>query len=409
MLEYEAHERVIIATLSASPALLSEVALALRPHHFASPALGEVYANMLHHGALDATTALRFLSPDALRSLGGAAGVCELFQLAPVSDVMPYVREVIQAFHRRVAHAALRRAADQLAEGADIGSAIAELLASISRSDSSQEFCGEDAGELFKQYVDQMFQSRASGFGVKPIDYAIGGLRAGRLHIVAGQSGSGKTTLMVQAALQAARAGRQAVIVSAEMTPAQIMAIAISHLSGVSIAPMDLLEYRRAGKYPEPLHVAVQRMREIGKAFVVIEKPAPSLADLHLYAQRYLRGTQGLLVCDYLQIMSPPAGAQNREQEVSRNAAGLKELAVRADIAVLTGSQLNREGMTRESEAPLHHTDVLLRIEQPQDEESSEPRVKMRIVKNRGGAVGAHEVVFAKKRAAFFSVEREMV
>lgn len=408
VLANEQYERLVLATISARPSLLSSVALVLSPHHFSNPHLAEVYEVMIKRGATDASAIVPQLSPSALDGLGGAAGVCQILQLAPVNDISPYVGEIVQAFMRRETHRALNNAAARVASGDDVPEVIGALMERVSKHSAFREVTAESAPEMLESYVNGIFASRATGFGIPTLDSAIGGIRSGRLHIIAGQSGGGKTTLMVQAALQALRAGRTVVFVSAEMTPEQIVSVAISHLAGMSLSPDSLAALARKGEklqLPAPVVEAVQRFKSFGNRFIIVEKSLPSVADAHLLCKRYLTGKNGLLIVDYLQIMAAPAGAANREQEVSRNAIGLKSVANSESVAVITGSQLNREGSTRESEAPLHHSDVLLRIEpsEPTAEGAPLPCV-IRIIKNRGGATGTRNVMFARQKAGFFAV-----
>jgi replicative DNA helicase len=70
-----------------------------------------------------------------------------------------------------------------------------------------------------------------------------------------------------------------------------------------------------------------------------------------------------LIVVDYIQIIR---GIRNRgdsrEQEIASISGGLKQLAKTMNCAVLTGTQLNDDGKTRESRAIEQDSDVLVII-----------------------------------------------
>jgi replicative DNA helicase len=71
---------------------------------------------------------------------------------------------------------------------------------------------------------------------------------------------------------------------------------------------------------------------------------------------------------------------KSREQEVAEISRGLKKMAKQHGCPVITASQLNEEGRTRESRAIVNDADVLLTID-PEDE-------KVVISKNREGERG---------------------
>jgi replicative DNA helicase len=74
-------------------------------------------------------------------------------------------------------------------------------------------------------------------------------------------------------------------------------------------------------------------------------------------------GKLDLVVVDYLQLIrGNRARGESREEEVARVSGGLKQLAKRLACPVLSASQLNEEGKTRESRAIEQDADVLLGI-----------------------------------------------
>ena len=64
-------------------------------------------------------------------------------------------------------------------------------------------------------------------------------------------------------------------------------------------------------------------------------------------------GDLGLIVVDYLQLMSSPRRAENRQVEVSEMSRGLKILARELDCPVMVGSQLNRQLEYRQDKRPM--------------------------------------------------------
>jgi replicative DNA helicase len=64
-------------------------------------------------------------------------------------------------------------------------------------------------------------------------------------------------------------------------------------------------------------------------------------------------GDLGLVVVDYLQLMSTPRKAENHQVEVSELSRGLKVLARDLDVPVLALSQLNRSLEYRADKRPM--------------------------------------------------------
>ena len=73
-------------------------------------------------------------------------------------------------------------------------------------------------------------------------------------------------------------------------------------------------------------------------------------------------GSLDLVIVDYLQVEAERQKGQNREEAVAGVSGGLKQLAKARGCPVLTGSQLNKEGKSRESEAIEFDSDVSLLI-----------------------------------------------
>src|SRR4029078_5545652 len=87
----------------------------------------------------------------------------------------------------------------------------------------------------------------------------------------------------------------------------------------------------------------------------VDDTPALSLLELRARAQTLKRRQPdlGLVVVDYLQLMTTGRNEESRVQEVSSISRGLKEIAKDLDLPVVALSQLNRSPEQRHDKRPM--------------------------------------------------------
>lgn len=128
----------------------------------------------------------------------------------------------------------------------------------------------------------------------------------------------------------------------------------------------------------------------------------------------------GLIVIDYLQLMSGEEKAGNREQEVAKISRGLKNLAQELDVPIIALSQLSREmgsknitweygppiSAIRESGAIEQDADVIMMLWGPSDgdianDSSLEGRRRVRIAKQRNGVLVTEELDFKNEIQVF--------
>src|SRR4029434_2785104 len=100
------------------------------------------------------------------------------------------------------------------------------------------------------------------------------------------------------------------------------------------------------------LTTAIQKMHEA--PLYIDETPAMTAIDLRARARRLSRtcGKLGLIIVDYLQLMSASAVGENRATEISEISRGLKALAKELGVPVVALSQLNRSLENREDKRP---------------------------------------------------------
>jgi replicative DNA helicase len=91
------------------------------------------------------------------------------------------------------------------------------------------------------------------------------------------------------------------------------------------------------------------------KAIYLDEPPALNPIDLRARARRLHRqcGKLGLIVIDYLQLMSGSSNGENRATEISEISRSLKSLAKELECPVIALSQLNRSLEQRPNKRPV--------------------------------------------------------
>jgi len=188
--------------------------------------------------------------------------------------------------------------------------------------------------------------------GYVDVDKITAGLQKGDLIIVAGRPSMGKTTLAVNIAEHVAiDQGMPVLIFSMEMGAPQL---ALRMLGSVGRIDQQRLRTGRLldGDWPR-LTATMQKMHDA--QLYIDESPALNALDLRARARRQARacGQLGLIVVDYLQLMSATSQGENRATEISEISRSLKALAKELRVPVIALSQLNRTVETRTDKRPV--------------------------------------------------------
>lgn len=208
----------------------------------------------------------------------------------------------------------------------------------------------ERIDELYHREGDNDVTGIPTGF--VDLDRMTSGLQAGDLVIVAGRPSMGKTSFSMNIAEHVAiEQGLPVAVFSMEMGAVQL---AMRMLGSVGMLDQHRM---RTGKlqtddWPRVTH-AVQRMQ--GAQVYIDETPGLSAVDLRARARRLARqcGQLGMIVIDYIQLMSSNGSGENRATEISEISRSLKSLAKELECPVVTLSQLNRSLEQRPNKRPV--------------------------------------------------------
>ena len=123
----------------------------------------------------------------------------------------------------------------------------------------------------------------------------------------------------------------------------------------------------------------------------------------------------GLIMIDYLQLMTSGSNAENRVQEVSQISRSLKVLAGDLEVPVLALSQLSRAVESRTDKRPMlsdlresgsieQDADLVMflyRDEYYNENSEDQGLAEMILAKHRNGPIGTEKLAFLKRYAKF--------
>jgi len=217
----------------------------------------------------------------------------------------------------------------------------------------------------------------------------------------------GKTALSLNIAEHVAvEQGLPVAVFSMEMAATQL---AMRMLGSVGRLDQHKLRTGRLADddWPRLTH-AIQKMNDA--QLYIDETPALNPIELRARARRLARtcGTLGLIVIDYLQLMSSSGNGENRATEISEISRSLKALAKELNCPVIALSQLNRSLEQRPNKRPImsdlresgaieQDADVILFIYRDEVYNPDSPdkgTAELIIGKQRNGPIGSVRLTF---------------
>ena len=252
--------------------------------------------------------------------------------------------------------------------------------------------------------------------GFYDLDNMTAGLQPGDLIILAARPSMGKTAFVVNIGENVAiNEGLPVVIYSMEMGAAQLALRMVG-----SVGRIDQSRLRLGRLADDEWGRLSEAVDKLGKAHIYIdESPGLSPSEVRARARRQARisGQLGLIIIDYLQLMSGNGGnEENRATVIGEISRGLKALAKELKCPVIALSQLNRSVETRPDKRPMmsdlresgaieQDADIIMfiyRDEYYTKEECKEPGVaEIIIAKQRNGPVGTVKLAFARQHTKF--------
>lgn len=229
-----------------------------------------------------------------------------------------------------------------------------------------------------------------------------GGLRPGKLIILAARPAVGKSSLAMQICINLAEAGHGAAFLSQEM-PTQDLMDRVGSNVGRILLDNIITGNLRDCEWPR-MTEAVDRLATL--PLFLDDQPALTLTDISAKARALVRqhGIK-LLVLDYIQLCGSRKTADKRHHQIEEISRGLKALAKQLGITVIALSQLNRTLESRiggkpqlsdlkESGAIEEDADVVVLLSLNHINDFGAKVVEADFAKNRQGRIGSAALAF---------------
>ena len=186
--------------------------------------------------------------------------------------------------------------------------------------------------------------------GFIDLDYKTSGMHPSDLVLIAARPSMGKTAFVNIAQYMAFRKDVTVAIFSLEMSKEQLVNRLLAMESHV-----DSQNMRTGNLKDEDWTKLVEGADIIGRSNLIIDDtPGISIAEMRSKCRKYkLEHNLGIIMIDYLQLMSGSGKSDSRQQEISDISRSLKALARELSVPVIALSQLSRAVEQRPDHRPM--------------------------------------------------------
>ncbi|MBQ2287913.1 MAG: replicative DNA helicase [Lachnospiraceae bacterium] len=255
--------------------------------------------------------------------------------------------------------------------------------------------------------------------GFYDLDYKTSGFQPSDLILIAARPSMGKTAFVLNLAQHIAVKNHvTTAIFSLEMSKDQLVNRILSMESKV-----DSQLLRTGNLSANDWEKLIESAGEISKAPLIIDDtPGISISELRSKCRKMkLENNLGLVIIDYLQLMSGGKRSESRQQEISEISRSLKALAREINAPVIALSQLSRACETRPDHRPMlsdlresgaieQDADVVMFIYRDDyyNKDTDKKNIsEIIIAKQRNGPIGTVELVWLPNYTKFANKSKQ--
>ncbi len=394
---------------------LSIATATLKPEDFYSPdhrmVFDAVCALAMGQKPVDIITVSDYLdSRGALSKCGGLSYISTLPDMAPV---VAHVESYVDIVRQKAILRRLLQTMDEIRGWCFDDSDDADRLLDLSVKrifdirenrdqsgfSSMREIIAQTINDIHKIRSGEM-QDRSVKTGYSTLDRVLGGLTNGSLVIIAARPSMGKTALALNIVQKTALIhGVACAVFSLEMSKEEVASRMLSVQARMNS------KHIHSGKLTQSDWERLADVVKVlsGAPIYIDDRSGTTVLEIQSRCRQLkLEGKLGLVVIDYMQLMSGGSRRnENRQQEVSEISRSLKIMAKDLDVPVIAISQLSRASEHRNDKSPIlsdlrdsgsieQDADVVMFLHRPsyyeKDHEYLETEVaELNIAKNRQG------------------------
>ena len=428
-------EQSILGSILIDKDAITKVADILTPEDFYQPSHEKIFEIILElydkNQPIDILTVTsRLKEKDILKDVGGSSYLAELTNQVPTSSHVQNYAKIVK--EKRVLRDLIKASAEITEDAFEPSRDVEEMLdtieqriMSISQKSLPQNFIHikDELKEAYER-IERLHRGEAGLHGIPTgfpeLDNLLSGFQKSDLIILGARPSLGKTALALDIVRHVAiKTGVPVGVFSLEMSREQVIDRLISAESQVPLWKL------RTGRISNDMEFQMiqHALDGLSKSSIFIDDSAsPNIMQMRSMARRLqMEHGLGLLVVDYLQLITPRTNVESMVQQVTEISRGLKTLARELKVPILALSQLSRAVEQREQKRPRladlresgsieQDSDVVLfiyrqdreRIDLAPEEQNT---AEIIISKHRNGPLGSVKLKFDQERVTFRSLE----
>ena len=427
-------EKAILGSIMLRPGAIHEITDLIRADSFYAVKHSQIFKTMLDLSSrgepIDIlSVSHRLEEKGLLEQTGGSSYLTELTNSVPASTNITYyadivnkkniLRKIIEAGNN-ISELGFREDVEDVYETLDQAE---KKIMGVNNNVGNNSFQSikeslPDAWNRLEKLHENKGGLRGIPTGFDELDQYLSGLQPSDLIILAARPSVGKTTLALDIARQASlKFNFPTVIFSLEMSTQQLvdrMLAAESRVNAWNLRTGHLSTENDFSKIRDSLD-------RLSKAPIFIDDMAGNSIIRMRSICRRIKAEHGLglIVVDYLQLMSTSKNYDNMVNQVTEISRSLKALAKEFNVPVLALSQLSRAVETRGGRPKLsdlrdsgsieQDADVVMfihREDRNKDESERDNITEILIEKHRNGPVGKVNLYFDQKSTTFVSIDK---